>query len=601
MAMSGQEASFLAGGEFPIRSPTASNGVTIEFQRVRREAERHPTVEDNGEIQLKVAPEVSELDPQGRRQHPAASRCRRSPCDRASTTVELRDGESFAIAGLFQRKYANTINQIPGAANLPVLGALFRSSDWQRNETELVIIVTPHLTSPVRDIRRAAQSAAARPQEPTAIDVILDGKSVGPAARRRPTGRPIAGRPDDAAALPDADSHEFRQLSTNRHVLVVGQRLAPRGAGGAGRRAFEVAAAERLDVLSTLPRGDGPGADRRRRRPTPAELVGAIGGAGRRPRPAGGAAGRRAPAGQPGARADEAAALGRARGAVHLRRPRPRRRRAARAPTRSRRRAAINAAQCWTVVGSVGGCGGTTHRHRAGHHAGRPHAGRPRWRWSTSTSPTARPAAYLGATANMHLADASAAPERIDAALLDAFSHAGRRRLRPASPAPRDPQAFSKVSPTAVCRLLEVACQVYDWIVVDLPRRQQPWTLDVLAGSDEMLVVSELTVPALLSARALAAEIEAELPDGAHAARSSSTAWPAACSAPRRRSAEAEKALQRKADGGITSDWEAAACSANLGGSISHHRPRSKIVRDIGVLVDRADSAGADARQARRA
>ena len=107
-----------------------------------------PTVEDNGEIQLKVAPEVSELDPkdgvniQGF-QVPAITM--RS----ASTQVELRDGQSFAIAGLFQRNYSNTINQIPGASNVPILGALFRSSDWQRNETELVIIVTPHLTSPI--------------------------------------------------------------------------------------------------------------------------------------------------------------------------------------------------------------------------------------------------------------------------------------------------------------------------------------------------------------------------------------------------------------------------------------------------------------------
>jgi pilus assembly protein CpaE len=152
--------------------------------------------------------------------------------------------------------------------------------------------------------------------------------------------------------------------------------------------------------------------------------------------------------------------------------------------------------------------------------------------------------------------------------------------------APRDPKAFETVSQTAVCRLLEIACQVYDWIVIDIPRHQQPWTLDVLAGSDEVLVVSELTVPALLSARSLATEIEAELPDNPPPRvilnRLASRVFGPAPSL-----AEAEKALGRKADGGITSDWEAAAASVNLGGSISHHRPRSKIVRDIGVLVDR--------------
>src|SRR5579864_6881212 len=134
--------------------------------------------------------------------------------------------------------------------------------------------------------------------------------------------------------------------------------------------------------------------------------------------------------------------------------------------------------------------------------------------------------------------------------------------------------------------MLEVACQVYDWIVIDLPRHHQPWTLDVLSGSDEVLVVSELTVPALLAARALASEVEAELPQGAQPRiilnRLANRVFGPAPSL-----AEAEKALQRKADGGITSDWEAAAASVNLGGSISHHRPRSKIVRDIGVIVER--------------
>jgi pilus assembly protein CpaC len=135
-----------------------------------------PTVMDNGQIVLKVAPEVSALDPKdgvnfNGFQVPAISE--RS----VSTQIELADGQSFAIAGLFQRNYSNTINQVPGAGNLPILGALFRSSDWQRNETELVIIVTPHLTTPVEDVNQLPNplhDAA----EASAIDVILDGKSV---------------------------------------------------------------------------------------------------------------------------------------------------------------------------------------------------------------------------------------------------------------------------------------------------------------------------------------------------------------------------------------------------------------------------------------
>jgi pilus assembly protein CpaE len=247
--------------------------------------------------------------------------------------------------------------------------------------------------------------------------------------------------------------------------------------------------------------------------------------------------------------------------------------------------AAPHHARCWTVIGSVGGCGATTIAvELAAALAHRAQADR-RVALVDLNLVDGAAAAYLGATPNMLLASATSAPERIDAALLAAFA----MRVGPGFDllaAPRDPQAFSKVSQSSVCRLMEVVCQVYDWIIIDMPRHHQPWTLDVLAGSDEILVVSELTVPALLSARSLAGEIESELPEGAPPRiilnRLASRVFGPAPSL-----AEAEKALQRKADGGITSDWEAAAASVNLGGTISHHRPRSKIVRDISVLVDR--------------
>ncbi|HEY2709738.1 MAG TPA: type II and III secretion system protein family protein [Caulobacteraceae bacterium] len=179
VAMSGQEASFLAGGEFPVPIPNGNLGTTIEFQQFGVKLNVTPVVEPNGEIQLKIAPEVSELDPkdginiQGFQVPAITTR-------RASTQVMLADGESFAIAGMFQRNYTNTINQIPGASNLPVLGALFRSSDWQRNETELVIIVTPHLTTPTRNINDLPNPLK-ESAEQTTIDVMLDGKSTGKA------------------------------------------------------------------------------------------------------------------------------------------------------------------------------------------------------------------------------------------------------------------------------------------------------------------------------------------------------------------------------------------------------------------------------------
>jgi pilus assembly protein CpaE len=150
---------------------------------------------------------------------------------------------------------------------------------------------------------------------------------------------------------------------------------------------------------------------------------------------------------------------------------------------------------------------------------------------------------------------------------------------------PRDPDAFVKVTPAAVLRLLEVASQVYDWLIIDMPRHRHSWTVDVLAGSDELVVISELTVPALLAARALAGEIESEV-EPKHPPRIVLNRMASRVFGPAPSRGEAERALGRKVDGAITSDWEAAACSANLGGPISQHRPRSKIVKDVIALVD---------------
>jgi pilus assembly protein CpaE len=253
-------------------------------------------------------------------------------------------------------------------------------------------------------------------------------------------------------------------------------------------------------------------------------------------------------------------------------------------------------AQCWSVISAVGGAGGTTLTiELATTLAGRTLGDRVALIDLNLADGAA--SAYLGAAANMHLADASAAPERIDQALLDAFS------LRVGGgfdlfACPRDPHGFARVAPTAVLRLLEVACGAYDWILVDLPRARQPWTMDLLAGSNEILVVSELTVPALLAARALTAEIEAELPDRAHP-RVILNRMASRMFGPAPSRAEAEKALGRRVDGVVTSDWEAAACSANLGGPISQHRPRSKIVKDVAAIAEQLIAgAGGPARRA---
>jgi pilus assembly protein CpaE len=244
---------------------------------------------------------------------------------------------------------------------------------------------------------------------------------------------------------------------------------------------------------------------------------------------------------------------------------------------------AVHASQCWSILSAVGGAGGTTLSIELATTLAARTLG-DRVALVDLNLADGATSAYLGSAANMHLADASAAPERIDAALLDAFSVrvGGGFDL---FACPRDPLAFSKVTPAAVLRLLEAACQVYDWLLLDLPRGRQPWTADVLAGSDQILVVSELTVPALLAARALSHEIEAELPDRAHP-RIILNRMAGRMFGPAPSRGEAEKALGRKVDGVITSDWEAASCSANLGGPISQHRPRSKIVRDVAAIAE---------------
>jgi pilus assembly protein CpaC len=187
MAMSGQEASFLAGGEFPYPVPNGLTGVTIEFREYGVKLNVTPTLEDDGEIRLKVAPEVSQLDTT----HTVSISGFNVPGlikSNASTTVELRDGQSFAIAGLFQQDYSNAVNQLPGLGNLPVLGELFRSADFQRQQTELVIIVTPKLMSPTDHIETLPNPLVAS-QEPSAIDLLLAGIS-------------------DKAAMTPADGHE---------------------------------------------------------------------------------------------------------------------------------------------------------------------------------------------------------------------------------------------------------------------------------------------------------------------------------------------------------------------------------------------------------
>jgi pilus assembly protein CpaC len=151
VTLSGDTANFHAGGEFPYPEPQANSGggfiIATKFKRFGISLGFTPTVLAEGQINLKIEPEVSDLDPNtivsvGGTAVPALT------VRRASTTVELRDGQSFAIAGLLQTNHTKNLNQLPLLGEIPVLGVLFRSASYAKQESDLVIIVTPRLVRP---------------------------------------------------------------------------------------------------------------------------------------------------------------------------------------------------------------------------------------------------------------------------------------------------------------------------------------------------------------------------------------------------------------------------------------------------------------------
>jgi pilus assembly protein CpaC len=149
-AMTGQVASFLAGGEFPIPFSTGLGNVAIQFQTYGVSLNFVPTVISPNRISLKVNPQVSDLSTVGEVDLNGFT-VPGLTIRQAQTTIELGSGESFAIAGLLQNTSSATIQKYPGLGDLPVIGALFRSNNFQRNESELVIICTPYLVRGVDD------------------------------------------------------------------------------------------------------------------------------------------------------------------------------------------------------------------------------------------------------------------------------------------------------------------------------------------------------------------------------------------------------------------------------------------------------------------
>ncbi|EAQ29239.1 type II secretion system protein [Erythrobacter sp. NAP1] len=216
-ALSGETATFLAGGEFPIPISQGLGNVAIEYRNFGVSLAYTPTVLSNGRISIRVRPEVSELSSQGAVtlngfQVPALT------IRRTETTVELGSGQSFMIAGLLSNNAQNALDKAPGLGDVPILGNLFRSRDFRRGETELVIVVTPYLVKPVNasDIALPTDGYHSANELEQFIgfrdnDGVSGERRPGPTAAEPDAPNPDISQADPAAIVPSAPQPQQRR------------------------------------------------------------------------------------------------------------------------------------------------------------------------------------------------------------------------------------------------------------------------------------------------------------------------------------------------------------------------------------------------------
>lgn len=175
VALSGQEANFLAGGEYPV--PVQSeDGISVQYKPFGIELNFVPRVVDGDLINLQLSAATSTIDPSNGITIGDGFTVDAFVRRETSTTVEMRDGESFAVAGLLEDSFNDSVAQVPWIGDVPILGALFRSTEYARNQTELVIIITAHLVSPTRGDALALPTDRIRP--PSEADLFLNGRTV---------------------------------------------------------------------------------------------------------------------------------------------------------------------------------------------------------------------------------------------------------------------------------------------------------------------------------------------------------------------------------------------------------------------------------------
>ncbi|WP_242125110.1 type II and III secretion system protein family protein [Sphingobium sp. Sx8-8] len=209
-SLSGETASFLAGGEYPYTVSNGTQGNSIEFKQYGVQLAFTPTVLADGRISLRVRPTVSSLDFSVNTSVPALK------SRTAETTVELGSGQAFMIAGLLNNETGNNVNKVPGLGSLPILGSLFKSRSFQRNESELVIVVTPYLVKPMNasDVRLPTDGFRnANEGQGLFLEQMHDGVSGAraPMPSRAP-GEPVpAPGPQATAAAPPPGARESKR------------------------------------------------------------------------------------------------------------------------------------------------------------------------------------------------------------------------------------------------------------------------------------------------------------------------------------------------------------------------------------------------------
>ncbi|TGS17190.1 type II and III secretion system protein family protein [Mesorhizobium sp. M2E.F.Ca.ET.209.01.1.1] len=208
IARSGQTASFLAGGEFPIPVSEDNGKISVTYKKYGVGLDFTPTVLKDGLVSLDIAPEVSSIDPSASIQVSSGISIPAFIVRRARTSVDLKNGQSFMIAGLLQSQNDITTSRVPGIGKLPVLGPLFSSKSYQRRETDLVIIVTPYLVKPVDPSKKMVEPTdGTRPA--SAADYFLNNTEEVDASAPK---RPLAFADGAAARSVSATSGHFLDL-----------------------------------------------------------------------------------------------------------------------------------------------------------------------------------------------------------------------------------------------------------------------------------------------------------------------------------------------------------------------------------------------------